>query len=45
MLSPGMLLPWFPVSVENKDLGDGLELCSMQSDSRGFVRWTLEACG
>jgi hypothetical protein len=23
MLSPGMPLPWFPVSMENRDLGDG----------------------
>jgi hypothetical protein len=22
MLSPDMLLPWFPVSVDNRDLGD-----------------------
>jgi hypothetical protein len=33
MLSPVMLLPWFPVSVENRDLGDGLELGSVDSDS------------
>jgi hypothetical protein len=37
MLSPGMLLPSFPVSMEKKDLGvTGLELSSVDSDSSGL---------
>jgi hypothetical protein len=32
MLSPGILLPWFTISVENRDL----ELCSVDSDSSGL---------
>jgi hypothetical protein len=36
MMSPGVLLPWFPVSVENRDLGDGLELYSVDSDNSGL---------
>jgi hypothetical protein len=36
MLSPGTLVPCFPVSVENRDLGDGLELCLVDSDNSGL---------
>jgi hypothetical protein len=31
--------------VENRDLGERMELCSVDSDSSGLVRWTLKACG
>jgi hypothetical protein len=33
MLSPSMLVPLFPARVENRDLGDRLELCSVDSES------------
>jgi hypothetical protein len=36
MLSPDMVVPCFPVSMKNRDLSDGLEQCSMDSDSLGL---------
>jgi hypothetical protein len=33
MLSPDMLVPCFLVTIENRDLGDMLELCSVDYDS------------
>jgi hypothetical protein len=43
MLSPGMLVPCSLLVWRIVIWGDRLELCSVDSDSLGFVQWTSKA--